>query len=656
MGVSGVSGSDLPLSIAREDLLERCSELLGEGLIALESLPGHDKIGPMIDAIMGTDEPEIPDPRLSRVRLNKMGKIALDTRSALTDIKPSWEYRANNKRFEKNAITFSRLATDWYTRRQIDARFVDGMDYAMVAGRGWLHHFWNPDIQDIDVRAEDPRDVIPIRQWDRTTVQNAKGVMVRRERTVGYMRRTYNRDDLVPDRNGSNKVTAVARKVAEIAETIVGDRGPFHDLLFGGGKPASKLPGSPPVIDEIIFYCHDHTVNTKTYAVEIGEFVDETLPSGRTIRAPKYSWCYTVDPGEPLYPRGRRIVFCRQDILEDGPNHFMHGMFPLSKIPIDSFAFGDKSPLWDLHQLQRALDEVVRVIQDKIRRIGRPGLRYDKNSIARAVARKIDMRRDGVKIAHNPTAGKPPEPIYEPINDLQVLIEYKREIANDMDELSGITDLKALMRLGQLPSSETIDKITEAMTPAIRQRSRALEIMIREFAMMMAANFMQFYTLALRLRILGPDGITMEDWDYDPRTMVPDFIHDADYNPDGTVRQEAMTRGPRALHTRVPDFLRYFTYHVTPGSLLDAASITKKLLYLQLSRMGLIDHWTLLEQFEIANVGAAPSNAPTITDRLIAEARMGLGVIASTAGRPPSAQAMPAMAMGGNGMPTITES
>lgn len=652
----GVSGTELPHKADRDALKKRLVELLEEGIIALEATPGHAKIGPMIDAIMGTDEPEIPNPRLSRARLNKLGKITLDMRSALTDIKPSWEYRASNKRFEQQATNFGRLSQDWYLRNKIDARFIDGMDYALVSGTGWLHHFWNPDIQDIDVRAEDTRDVIPCRRWDRTTIQNAKGVFVSRERTVGYMHRTYKRDDLVAERGGSSKVSAVSNKIAQLAESLIGERGPWHDLLFGAAQPKAKLPGNTPIIDEFIFYCHDHSVNEESYAVEVGEFIDEKLPSGRTVRTPRYSWCYIAAPGEPLYPRGRCIVFCRQDILEDGPGHFMHGMFPLSEIPMDGFAWGNKSPLWDVHNLQRALDELMRVIADKVRRIGRPGLRYDKNSMARAVANKIDMRKDGVHIAHNATAGKPPEGIYEPTSDMPFLLQWKKDLEDEMDELSGVADLKSLMRLGQIPSTETIDKIIESMTPAIRARSRAMEVMIREFAMMMAANFMQFYKLALRLRILGPSGMTSEDWDYDPGTMVPDFIADADYNADGTVTDEAFRRGPVSLHTRVKDFMRYFSYQVTPGSLLDAASISKKLLYLQLSRMGLIDHWTLLEQYNVPNVGAPPDDATTITKRLMKEAEMGIGVMASTVGRPPTAQAMPSLQMGGGGMPIVSES
>jgi hypothetical protein len=83
----------------------------------------------------------------------------------------------------------------------------------------------------------------------------------------------------------------------------------------------------------------------------------------------------------------------------------------------------------------------------------------------------------------------------------------------------------------------------------------------------------------------------------------------------------------------------HVAFHIAPGSMLSASAIEEKLLYLQLSRAGLIDHWTLLEKLRIPNVGQAP--AGTITDRLIAERNMGLGMNISPVGRKATGQKMP---------------
>jgi hypothetical protein len=158
-----------------------------------------------------------------------------------------------------------------------------------------------------------------------------------------------------------------------------------------------------------------------------------------------------------------------------------------------------------------------------------------------------------------------------------------------------------------------------------------MESFLREFAMITASNFFQFYDTPRRLAVLGSDGITFEDFDYDPGTMIPDFVNDND--------KESNVVKPR--YERAKEFLRSFTYHVSPGSLLAASEVTSKLLYLQLARAGIIDVWTLLEKLDIPNVGAPPQGANTITERLVAQMNIGIGMSANPVGRKATAQTMP---------------
>ena len=168
-----------------------------------------------------------------------------------------------------------------------------------------------------------------------------------------------------------------------------------------------------------------------------------------------------------------------------------------------------------------------------------------------------------------------------------------------------------------------------------------------EFAMMTGSNIMQFYTLPQRLAVLGKDGLTFEDFDYDPGTMVPDFIHGDDYNQLGDVTPEALLRGPRPRYDRAKEFLRQFTFHIAPGSLLASSEITRKLLYLQLARAGMMDIFTLLETLGVPNVGDPPAGANTIMQRLIAQQQIGLGPNDSSVGRKATAQTPPRMTPGG---------
>jgi hypothetical protein len=354
------------------------------------------------------------------------------------------------------------------------------------------------------------------------------------------------------------------------------------------------------------------------------------------------NWSYIVEKGEELYPRGRMVEFCRthNKPLYDGPNRYWHGIFPLPKLTLDPWpwTFLGKGGLWDTLPLQGTLNRLLRVIDDQVEKIGRPDIVADKNSISEGALNKIDTRRAGLKIRFNPMSGKGVEIVKSNPIDASImnLIQF---IISQIKELSGAADLGQLMKLNQLPSDDTISRIVEAMSPAVRARSRALEAYIREFATIMAYNFLQFYTEPMWMEICGPNAVTPDWFDFDPGTFLPDYIHRSDMDSRGIPTRAALDRGPLPRQDRAKELMRSVAFHVAPGSLLAASAMEHKLLLLQLSRAGLIDHWTLLEALEIPNVGDAP--AGTITDRLMAEQKMGLGMQVSAAGRKASGQKPP---------------
>lgn len=673
-----VTGSRPPLSEDEEATLRWMTLALEEGLSTNRREFHYDNIGAAIDALMGVDEPIVRSPKLSRARINKLQKVALELRSMLTDIKPFWVYEANCKRYEPQAKIFGKLAKNWYQRRGMDQVFRDAIDYVLVAGTGYVHLFWNPDLPgptdskrritqgDIDARAEDPRDVIPFSlSGDKRSIQSAKGVFVRRERPTRWIREHYGQKaaNVTADRIGLEKESPSQRRSREAQEAVLESaQGPLFTGQFFGSSPASKLGGSVPVTDEFTVYLHDFAINETGKPKEMGDWEDD--PDSEGGRRAMNSWSYIAEPDEPLYPFGRRIVATRYGVLEDGPSHFQHGMFPICKVTLDTWAWSwlGTSPIQSLLPIQREIDKTVRAISDHINRASGRGMVYDKKAVPPGVAKKFNTRAANQKLGINPHAAGPKGAvqIIEEPELPRSLPEWLQLQFDQMEELSGTASMKAFSQLGQVPSTETVDKIIESMTPLVRARSRSMEVFIREFAMMLASMFMQFYDVNLRLRILGAEGMVAEDWSYRPGDLMPDYLDDDSYEtvvgPDGTASQflkdSAKQRGPDPDHIRNREFLRFFDFNIAPGSLLDAATITKKLMYLQLSRMGLIDHWTLLEELAIPGVGKPPAWATDITKRLQAERLMGLSVINSTVGRPPTAQAMPALNPDGG----ITES
>jgi len=611
------------------------NDALAEGESFLKSQVGYSQISTCIDYIMGDYSRDMVPGSFSKLIDNRFGKIALDFAGAMTDIKPFWNYTTQNKRYEQQAVLGNKFTKHWWTSRLIDLKFCDCIKYAEVAGSGYAHLFYNEFTGDNDCSPEDPRDCLPIRPPNNISIQDAMGLIVRRERPLNYLRakypRQWDRGLIKADRDMS---AAMMEKVTRAQSTMqrMGFSGFMQNLWASlGGKPAAHM--TIPSADVFTLHVHDLRRNEGASRVWVGEGTPEKHPN----------WSYWVDPGDRLYPRGRTITFTRTCVLRDGPNIYWHGLFPIVKIPLDPWPWTwlGKPPLMDILTLQDELHRLLRGVSDHNQKVFRPDLIADKNAISRAAMAAIDTRKAGLKLRTNPVAGKNAELQYAQPLDPSVQLAIQ-DLRDEMDKISGVRDMQQFMNLGQIPSTETVEKILEAMSPAIRMRSRVLEASLREFAMMSLSNVFQFYTLEDRMAVLGDEGMTFEDADNDAGTMIPAYMS-----------QEHQKEGKNVeRHIRAKWFLKQFTYDVAPGSLLSASEVTDKLLYIQLMRAGLMDIWTLFEKLGIPNAGKAPDGAITITDRLIAQNNMGLTPQVSTTGRKASGETMPKM--GGAGK--ITES
>lgn len=615
-------------------------EALQEGQAFLGNCYGFSKIDEIIRAIMGeTYEDKLRPREISNLSLNQTGKIGLDLASSLTDIKPFWTYKTANTRFERTATMGQKLASAWYPRRLIDLKFCDVIKLALAAGTGFAHLAYNEDIQDLDLFAEDPRDVIPIRPNDNYSIQNCFGVALKRERTLNYLKHRYpdKANRIKPDRTGSYAGLSQQTTAQRMVESLGLSSGFMNNLWAAvGGRPHQNL-NSIPTSDEYTIYVKDDSVNQTGHAVLMGE--------------PNRNWSYIVHPGEPLYPRKRCITLTSSCVLRDGPSIYWHGLFPFPKLTLDPWPYSrawlGKSPLRDLLTIQREIDKTARGCADKLEKAWRPDLVADKSVLSKAAADRIDTRRAGLRINLKPgPAGKGYEMVEPNLQSVTVGMEWLRMLTEAAKELSGTQELSSLVQLGQIPSSETVERMIESWSPAIRLRSRVMEAFMREMAMMVLSNFFQFYTVAQRVAALGPEGLTFEDADHDPGTLIPDLLDHGFEGYDGN---------PLPRPERAKWFLNQFTYEMAPGSLLAASEVTDKLMFLQLTRMGICDPLTLLEKLGVNNIITAAQKAAageTIFERLQWMQQMGIGLAPGPAsgggagggpGRPASAGAMPRM-------------
>lgn len=624
----------------------------------LKSQDGYDRFNEAIDAIGGELKSDLSANWLGGVSYNFFGKVALDMVAAQTDIKPFWDYRTYNPKFQTQAALGNKLAQAWWMGRHVTLRFADVIKLALPMGTGYAHQVYDPYNNgfgggyqggDIELLPEDPRDVLPIRPGSFLSIQECAGVMIRRERSVNWIRTKYGdaAQNVKADREGSiaqlNKNTRYGRLMSQL-----GLRSGFMENLISslgiGRTQARNL--QIPSADLFTLYINDHSINTERTGVWMGldpntgqqtnwsyyvPAVGELLPDGSVAKDTGAN-----DSPVRLYPRKRCVIFTRTCRIYDNTSIYWHGMFPLSKLTLDPWPWLwlGKAPLKDLLPLHKEMQKMMRIFSRHADRIKRPGIAADKNAISEKAMRTLDPEMPGLKARLNPVSGKPLEMLYEPNLDTWCQW-YVQFLMDGMNKLAGNNAAAEMIaELNQLPQLDTMDKLTALEGQINRLRSLVIEAFMSEFAMMLLMNFFQFYTQAQRIAILGPQGQTFEDFDFDPGSLIPADILEP--QPDGS----AAPRGKRAQ-----EFFRYFTYQIAPGSLLNSASVQDKLMYMQLARAGVIDIATLLEKLNVPNLGL-PADLPSgILQRLQWQQQTGIGMAVNPAGRKASGGSSPRIKM-----------
>lgn len=592
--------SDLPPSELESTLLSWLQMKGSEGYALLKQEKAWEEMPLAMDYLEGRQTP-VRSKAISSTSDNRLRKIALEIVSSMTDVRQIWNYQTYVEEYKKQADILNKLARAWWKNVAADRKLQSTLLFATAGGSGYAALTWNeklPGGGDFQVVPYDPRNVIPIDPVYSDSVQDWRGVILRERIPLSTLKALYPEKAARLHTSINTWFGPLTRNRGKI--TILNSPA-WVDALMGGEK-ASNVPQA---VDLMRIFLKDERVNTGAEPIVMGD--------------PDKNWSYTVYPiGWPkpdgtritpdeakLYPRGRFIVCTPECIIEDGPNPYWHGMFPIVRFTLDTLPWTllGSSIIGDLIPLQNALNEGLRGMEDGMGQWIRRGVIADKNAISQSNLAKIDTRKAGLQAHINPTAGEGFKVIDGP-NLPSWYLEALQYYRNEMDELSGVRGLQQLAQQKTMPSGDALDKFMEALSPLLRIRARAIEVALGEMAELLKVGFFQFYDVSRRVEILGVDGYTLEDFDYDPGSLVPDSV-------EGATREERAQRHHKN-----------FSFSVAPNSFLNVSHSTQKMMMLQLLRAGFVDPWTAMEAFDIHNPGKAP--AETVIDRIVEAKRLGL--------------------------------
>jgi hypothetical protein len=619
-----------------EQVIQYGEKALKNAGLFLQSQVGYDRIAAAREAIFAVERsadvsyaPGGDRSKLSDTQANLIAKVAEDVVAELTDTRYFWDYNTKNPAYEPQARLSNDSAEYWYNNRRISERIGDVIRDYTVAGTGFAHLYYSRAIDDMMVEAEDPLNVFPINPLSYHTVQDCAGVIIRRPRNPDWVREEYG-------------------KIVSAESSGSGIFGWFTRLIDSpaSGGPFTKrdndqnVKGVPTVYVNTM-YLTDRRKNTSSRVRRMGKWDGDN---------PSTPWSYEVQPGEPLFPFKRLIVWAGRTLLYDDTSPFWHGKFPVIKLTLNPWPrswFG-KAPVWDCLPLQKSINRNLRVIDDHNAQVAQPGVTADRN-VSKSQMDIFNTRLPGAKIRTNMSSGKGiiinhPPPL-EPI-----IWETIKWAVDQINRLAGVSDPGAMASLAQIPSDDTIDTIMKAMTPGLRLRSRILEGFYTELSEQFLYCLLEFDSLTKRQIRFGPQGATKEDFDYYPKTMVPDNVPGGDPGDVASMEDSMMADNPHPLWKRGQILAQMITCKFDPSSLLNTAAQQELMKYFLLAKMGYMSVFTLVEKMGIMNFAGPNIKVPADEiGRLQLQAQLGIGMIANAQGRKATDQAPAAMGQSGNG-------
>lgn len=441
---------------------------------------------------------------------NRMLRLFWETIGMLTDIRPIFEVHATAAEDSYSSVQdiLNRLTRAWAMECNFDLRLAFVVMYAMIT-TGYAKVEWDQFAAngqgDLVMNAISPNSLFQL--GAESHIQEAECVIYRQAKTLAWLRRKYPLTGFAvqPDINYS--------------KYDLGSTAPAHvtPQLYMSLSPGMKrkISNSPQMTHSVYpkaeyreFWLKDTTCN------------DSKLPM--VMGREGTNWCYTVAPGQPLYPRGRVIAMANNVILDDQPNPYWHGLFPFAMLRLNAvpWQFNGMSVLKPWMSMQDVINQIMAGVLNMVKLAVNPPLMAPKNAFSVEAWKSLNMSKPNEKAQYS--ANAPFKPDFRPAPNLPAYVLQLHSIVNsEMDMSSGAAAVADAARKKQVPSGDSLDQIQQARNTPVRLMGRAIEGFIGDLGQLFIPGMLQFYTAERRTNLLGSHGLVPADYDASPGTLVP---------------------------------------------------------------------------------------------------------------------------------------
>lgn len=446
----------------------------------------------------------------SRPVTNRMFRQYWELVSLLTDGKPEPQIKIYDTENDYSDLQaeITQLLTKWSAKPGYADALQDIVGFGLMAhGIGKIQ--WNSRLTggfgDVEMLSINPMNIHLL--GGDGSMDEAEMILEERAVTIAAIRRKYGHlADLVePDANMSiaNQQTmkpsslssAEWSKLAPNMRRILGVKqgGQGEDLY-----PMAKLRQ---------FWIWDPAEN------ETSETIKNVGWSNKS--KPKPNWCYDVEPGMPIYPRGRLVITAGKRVLDDTCNPYFHATFPyVDMTPLRTgWNKEGMSLMGNLIGPQDIVNRLTAGLLETIKASLIPTIITPRNSVSRSDLDNMSTTISGGKIEYNPNAAAPPS--FRAAPQVPALaLQFNQDVKSEMDQTTGSSAINDAAQRDQIPSHDSLELIQNSRSSMVRIMGRSLERFMSRAGGMVVANMLQFYTVGQRMAILG--GNSMTRMDYNP--------------------------------------------------------------------------------------------------------------------------------------------
>lgn len=564
-----------------------------------------------------SDDPTGREDKTSSLSFNRTKRHMLEMVATLSDVGPQWQYGTEDPEIEaQTSVLTSYFQALWnHPHTKTRRTLVELFQYA-ICSEAYLGVTWESDpfrrkSPTLKFTAHNIEEVFFSEQPKDKDIQKIHATSIKHELPMTTACLLYPAHAQYFKRD--NHRPSWIRRVLDSMRTYESEalEASYQDAAKRGGVDGGNNEGTVNIYHT---YVLDISYNNTSKPIEMGDvklgcnytvpFVGQQIDTGINDESGR-PVTRKADPTDAmLYPYRRLIIHTDDHIISDTSSPWAHGMTPLIRLaledwPIDNLA---SSVAMNGASLDSVIEKYYRGFDDMM--MGRldppmnmPDNLNDDTVNAFSAKKRIHLKTDRLD-SGNIKPLLPYQHYQVNVADLTLLQRFE----DQRDYIIGRPQMQALAQAQQIPSTKTFEQFIQLAGPMTTFISKNVEEALLECGEMVMYLIFQFATAKRRFEILGRNGLTKEDFQYDPN-MLPIPRTPSPNAP------ASISVFPTTQMDRVREHGKRFYFRITAGSAYKLTDKSRQLMILNLSRDPRIPFspWFVCKQFDI-DIGGEPTH------------------------------------------------